>query len=174
VKITELKKHLKDSSQDQLIKDIVDLYRKNDFVKDYYTTKYNADNGLAVLIKYKEIVVNEFFPVNGDGKGRLSVAKKAMAEFKKISKDKQANAELMIFYVETGVQYTNCYGDINESFYLSMEGVYKRALDFIFKSSLEDEFKDRCQKIVDDTENIGWGFNDELCDVYCAYFDDDD
>jgi hypothetical protein len=173
VKITELKKHLKESSQDQLIKDIVDLYRKNDFVKDYYITKYNADNGLAVLIKYKEIIEDEFFPVNGDGKGRLSVAKKAITEFKKISLDKQANAELMIFYVETGVRYTDCYGDIDESFYLSMGGMYRRALDFIFKSSLEDEFQDRCQKIVDDTENIGWGFHDELCDVYCAYFDDD-
>jgi ribosomal protein S8 len=110
VKITELRKHLKESGQDQLIKDIVDLFQKNDFVKDYYITKYNADNSLTVLIKYKETIEHEFFPVNGDGKARLSVAKKAITEFKKISKDKTSTAELMTFYVETGVQYTDCYG----------------------------------------------------------------
>jgi hypothetical protein len=49
----------------------------------------------------------------------------------------------MIFYVETVVRYTDCYGDIDEFFYLNMESMYKRALDFIFKSSLKDEFDDR-------------------------------
>ena len=171
MKITELRKHLKESGQDQLIKDIVDLYQKNEFVKDYYITKYNADNSLTVLIKYKEIIEHEFFPINGYGKARLSVAKKAITEFKKISKDKTSTAELMIFYVETGVQYTDCYGDINESFYLNMEGMYKRALDFIVKKSLEGKFQDRCLKIVNDTVNMGWGFHDELCESYYAYFD---
>jgi hypothetical protein len=98
---------------------------------------------LAVWIKYKEIIENEFLPVNGFGKARLSVAKKAIIEFKKISNDKQANSELMIFYVRTVVRYTDCYGDIDELFYLSMESMYKRALDFIFKSSLKHEFDDR-------------------------------
>ena len=171
MKISELRKHLKESGQDLLIKDIVDLYQKSEFVEDYYITKYNADNSLTVLIKYKEIIEHEFFPIHGDGKARLSVAKKAITEFKKISNDKTATAELMIFYVETGVQYTDCYGDINEPFYLSMEGMYKRALDFIVKNSLEDKFQDRCLKIVNDTVNMGWGFHDELCESYYAYFD---
>jgi hypothetical protein len=49
----------------------------------------------------------------------------------------------MIFYVGTVVRYTDCYGDIDELFYLSMESMYRRALDFTFKSSLKDEFDDR-------------------------------
>ena len=98
---------------------------------------------LAVWIKYKEIIARELFPVNGFGKARLSVTKKSNHRIQKNSNSKQANAELMIFYVETVVRYTDCYGDIDELFYLSMESMYKRALDFIFKSSLKDEFDDR-------------------------------
>lgn len=47
--VIELKKHLKESSQDQLVKDIVDLYWKNDLVKDYYITKHNAGNKFSRL-----------------------------------------------------------------------------------------------------------------------------
>jgi hypothetical protein len=69
---------------------------------------------LAVWIKYKEIIARELFPVNDFGKARLSVTQKAIIEFKKSSNNKQANAELMIFYVETVVRYTDCYGDIDD------------------------------------------------------------
>jgi len=46
----------------------------------------------------------------------------------------------MVSYAETVVRYTDYFGDIDELFYLSRESMYKRALDFIFKSSLKDEF----------------------------------
>jgi hypothetical protein len=37
----------------------------------------------------------------------------------------------MLFYVEMGVRYTNQYGDINESFYTSMESMYENATKHI-------------------------------------------
>ena len=172
MKITELKKHLKGLSKDELVKEITGLYQKNHFVKDYYNTKYSSDNGASILIKHKEIIEHEFFPINGYGRARLAVAKKAITEFRKLIKDAELIADLMIFYVETGVQYTDCYGDINESFYLSMEGMYERAVNFIMDHSLESIFKERCLKIVNDTVNMGWGFHDQLGDTYYSYFDD--
>ncbi len=169
MKINELKSNLKESTKEQLIKDIADLFKKNEFVKDYYNSKYSDDNSLSVLIKYKNIIENEFFPKNGFGDARLSVAKKAITEFKKICSDKALIAELMIFYVENGVKYTDCYGDINEQFYLSMESMYEVALKFITDNNLEGSFNKRCLKIVDDTADMGWGFHTELCDLYYQY-----
>ena len=171
MKITELKKHLKESTKEQLIKDITDLFKKNEFVKDYYLSKYGDDNSQSILTKYKKIIEHEFFPINGDGKARLSVAKKAITEFKKICSDKTLIAELMLFYVENGVNYTNCYGDINEKFYLSMESMYEQVLDLITDHNLVDIFKDRCRKIVDDTVDMGWGFHEQLDDTYCNYIE---
>lgn len=171
MKITELKKHLKNSTKEQLISDIADLFKKNDFVNDYFRSKYGDDNSHLILIKYKAIIENEFFPSKGNGKARLSVAKKAITEFKKISSDKSLIAELMLFYVENGVHYTDCYGDINEQFYLSMESMYEQTLDLITDNNLVDTFKDRCLKILNDTADMGWGFHDQLDDIYCNHIE---
>lgn len=166
MKINELKKQLKELTKEELIKDIANLFKKNDFVKDYYNLKYNEDNSLLILVKYKDIIENEFFPKSGFGNARLSVAKKAITEFKKISSDKEQLAELMIFYVENGVSYTNCYGDINEQFYTSIENMYEKVLEFIIYNNLLSKFKERCIKIMTDTAGIGWGFHDQLCETY--------
>ena len=99
----------------------------------------------------------------------MAVAKKAITEFKKLSNDKNSIAELMIFYVETGVRYTDCYGDIDEPFYMSMESMYERTLKYIVSNDLIDKFNDRCLKIVNDTTNVGWGFHDQLCEIYYGY-----
>lgn len=172
MKINELKRNLKEATKEQLIIDIADLFIKNEFVKDYYNSKYGDDNSLAILIKHKDIIENEFFPENGFGKARLSVAKKAITEFKKISSDKGLIAELMVFYVENGVNYTACYGDINEQFYLSMESMYERALKYITDNNLVATFKERCLKIVNDTTDMGWGFHDQLCEIYYGYIEE--
>jgi hypothetical protein len=172
MKINDLKKNLKELTKEELIKSIADLYKKNEFVKDYYSSKYADGSNLSVLIKHKDIIENEFFPTRGDGRGRLAVAKKAITEFKKLSDDKNSIAEIMLFYVETGVRYTDCYGDINEPFYLSMENMYERAMKYIVSNDLFAKFNDRCLKIVNDTTDMGWGFHDQLCEIYYGYIDD--
>lgn len=79
-------------------------------------------------------------------------------------------ADIMIFFVEMGVQFTNAYGDINEPFYNSMESMYERAIKFITDHGIQDMFKTRCKKIVEDTVNIGWGFHDGLSNLYSEFF----
>ncbi len=171
MKINEFKRNLKELTKEQLIKDIADLYKKNEFVKDYYCSKFGNDNSLSILIKHKDIIENEFFPLNGFGKTRLSVAKKSITEFKKISNDKKLIAELMVFYVEMGVKYTDCYGDIDEQFYLSMESMYERTLKYIIDNNIVAMFTERCLKIVNDTKDMGWGFHDQLYEAYYSYIE---
>ena len=169
MKVNDLKRNLKDSSKEELIKEIVELFKKNSFVKDYYILKYDAESNSSVLDKHKDIIENEFFPKRGYGKARLSVARKSITEFKKLSQDEIQLAELMIFYVEVGVKFTNCYGDIDEPFYLSMESMYEKVVKFIISTKLEDMFKHRCLEIVNDTSGMGWGFHDQLSAIYHEY-----
>ncbi|WP_027360579.1 DUF6155 family protein [Desulforegula conservatrix] len=169
MKISDLKRNLKEATKEDLIKDIVDLFNKNPFVREFYSMKFCNDSSLSILIKHKDIIENEFFPKRGHGKCRLSVAKKAITEFKKLSEDKKSIADLMIFYVEMGVQFTDNYGDIDEPFYLSMESMYGRALKFIVDNNLIDDFNVRCLKIVNDTKDMGWGFHDQLYETYYSH-----
>ena len=101
---------------------------------------------------------------------RLSVARKAITDYKKVATSLEGVIELMLFYVETGVAFTNAYGDIDEPFYNSMESMYARTLELIAKHNLQDRFAARCRKIVDDTAPIGWGFHDALSELYHEHF----
>lgn len=173
INLRDLKQYLNQKSKVELINEISDLFGKFENVKNYYTTKINPDNAKQVLQKFKDIIKKEFFPSRGYGNAKLSVARKAISDFKKVTNSKKELADIMLFYVEMGVEYTNTYGDINESFYTSMESMYEKVLKYIFDQGLQDQFIDRCEEIVKDTSDIGWGFHDTLSDTYYEYFEED-
>ena len=76
-------------------------------VKQYYTIKLDTQGAQRVLETYKNIITHEFFPNRGLGKARLSIAKKAISDFKKLSDSPMCNADIMLHYVENGVQFTD-------------------------------------------------------------------
>lgn len=166
INLTILKKHLKTRSQEELISDIAELFKRFQPVKDYYQIKLYPEEQKQVAAKYKKIIKDEFFPARGYGRAKLSVAKKAITEYKKVNQTSVGLVDIMLFYVEQGVKFTNAYGDINEPFYISMEGMYEKAVKEIIKYRLKDTFQKRCQKIVLDTSGMGWGFHDALSEIY--------
>jgi len=166
ISITHLKQYLKSCSQEELALEITELFKKFPSVQDYYQIKLYPHEQEEIADKYKKIIKDEFFPVRGLGKLRLTVAKKAITDYKKICKTDAALIDIMLFYVEQGVKFANTYGDIEESFYLSMERVYQQAIDLIVKSNLRDTFKQHCQTIMRDTSETGWGFYDSLAEIY--------
>lgn len=170
IKLGHLKSHLKQLSKDELISDIVELYGKIDPVKDYYQTKLIPEGEEQVVEKYKTIVKNEFFPSRGFGKLRLSDAKKAISDYKKICRNKALLADLMLLYVEMGVKFINYYGDIKESFYSSGQTLYEEAIKLIIENEMQEIFEERCRKIVKGTSDAGYGFHDELRYIYQSYF----
>jgi hypothetical protein len=170
INLTTLKKYLKSCSQAELISDIAELFQQNQLVKEYYQIKLDPQGEEQVAEKYKKVIENEFFPTRGYGKARLSVAKKAITEYKKIGKTDAGAIDIMLFYVEQGVKFTDAYGDINEQFYDSMEDMYYKALGEIIKQDLKPIFQQRCRQIVDATEDMGWGFYEILSQMYDETF----
>ncbi len=163
--LTALKQYLKNSSKEELISDISELFKRFDSVKDYYQIKLSPQEETEVRAKYKKIIENQFFPTGGIGKAKLSVAKKAVTDYKKIGDTPVGVADIMLFYVEQGVNFTNAYGDIDEPFYNSMESMYEKVVEWIVRYEIQDIFKARCVKIVEETSGIGWGFHDFLNDI---------
>jgi len=168
--IQELKKHLEELTKKELINEISFLFKMDPFSKDYLSSKFSQGSEHSLLEKYKQQVKNEFYPQRGEPKLRLSIAKKAVSEFKKISKSQADISDIMLFYVENGIEFTCDYGDIDEKFYSSMESMFENALKFIQKHDLGKDFNTRCKKIADDTDRIGWGFHDRLGYLYDFYF----
>jgi len=169
ISLTNLKRYLKQRPEEELISEISELFAKFDNVKDYYTAKLSPGNQKQILQKYKAIIEKEFFPPRGFGKARLSVARKAVSDYKKVTPSKEDLADIMVFYVEMGVKFTNAYGDIDEAFYCSMESMYEQAIRYIREQGLQKQFMERCTNIVENTFGIGWGFYDTLNELYNEY-----
>lgn len=166
--VLEIKRALKTYDKDALVSIIMDCYKQSKDVKNYIHVLLNPEEAIEQLYeKAKLQITNEFFPERGFGKLRLAVAKKAIAEFRELSKDELRTIDLMIHYVEEGVDFTNEYGDINDQFYNSMILMYRNVIDKIMdKQQLYNQFHVRLGTIVKETSGIGWGFHDVLSDIY--------
>jgi len=166
--LADLKKELRKLDKEKLVDLVADLYKKNKSVKEFLDFYVNP-NEKELFLKYKDKVNEAFYPKRGD-RFKLSDGKKAISDFKKLEASNELLFELMLFYAETGVEFTKEFGDIDEPFYNSVASVYSNALKLMSKENILDKFADRAKQIVDDTSGIGWGFHDELGDIYCEFY----
>jgi len=168
IKVTDLKKRLKDYEQKELIELVVDLFKTNKEVQNYLSSKFLGDEMIEELFrKTRKKIENEFFPEKGFGKLRLGEAKKEITAFKKATNDKKRTVDLMLFYVEQGVEFTNTFGDINESFYSSIGKMFDQvAMECDQDEELYKEFSTRLRNVISNTDEIGWGFQEALEDSY--------
>lgn len=167
--LREVKTELNKLDKEDLVKHISELYKKYKPVKEYFDFYVNPDEKI-LLEQYKGKVTEGFFPKRGY-QLKLSISRKAINDFKKLGTSAESLADLLLHFVENGVEFTNEYGDIDENFYTSIENTYSNALDLIDKNGLLDKFEKRANKIVVNTENIGWGFHDYLGDVYYQHYE---
>jgi len=168
----QLKKELQKLSKEQLIEQIIELYDTYKPVKEYYKTFLNPDNIQELFEKYKSVIVNEFYPNTKypNPKLRFSVAKKAIADFSALKPPHTLLADLMITLAENACKFTFDYGDMTEEFYNSTISNFKRALKYLQKEEILDDFKLRCEDCLKYSENCGYGFTEEMYDVFDEYF----
>jgi hypothetical protein len=100
ITLNQLKQYLKKCSQEELITDVAELFKRFPSVKEYYQIKLYPQAETEVLTKYKKIIEDEFFPTRGFGKARLSIAKKAISDYRKVCNNEVDIIDIMLFYVE--------------------------------------------------------------------------
>lgn len=166
---TNIISHLRKLSKGELVKEIQQISRDFPVVRDYYLCKFDV-NDKEVLDKYKKIVRKEFFPDRGFGKMRLSIARKAVFDYKKISRNKESIVDIMLCYVENGIKFTNEYGDIDEPFYDSMGAMFESTLKYISDNKMREIFVARVERALKNARHTGWGFYDELEFYYEKYY----
>jgi len=164
----DLKKELAGFDKTKLISLISELYDNNKSVKEYLDYYLKPDED-AVLKVYRAKVKEAFYPNRGFG-FKLALGKKAITDFRKLKPSPDSLIDLMLYYVECGVKFTNEYGDINENYYLSLERVFRDSMVLIDIHSLHDSLKDRALQILTDSANVGWGFHDTLGQFYYETF----
>ncbi|HYA15635.1 MAG TPA: DUF6155 family protein, partial [Syntrophales bacterium] len=164
--IRDLKKYLQELPSDNVIADIITLCKDIPEVRDYYFTKIYPGAEEVILEKYKKVIENEYFPARGFGNARSSIARKAISDFKKISKSPVNVVDLLFFHVSIGVDYTNEYGDIDDSFYTSLENSFEQALKFSFQHGINNAVKENAKTLCEKCQGFGWGFSDSIRGIY--------
>ena len=150
-----------------LIKDLYDLSSDN---RDFVTARILASGNAAgsiVLDGYRERVEKAFYPMRGGfRRPKLTDGRKAISDYRKAVGDNAGLAELMITYVESGVRFTNEFGEIDEGFYNSIEAVMENLCKLLLAEGKELYFRleERIRSLRDDTSHIGWGFGDYMAD----------
>ncbi len=172
VGIRELRKYFERKPDTILVNEIVTLFKIFPEVKEYYQVKLSDTGGSDALDKYKKIIRHEIFPERGFGKLQLPNIIKAIKDYKKVSSSLEGQLDLMLFFIELGTQFIHEFGDIDEDFYDYMETNYEDACKLVAKEHLRDEWYDRFQQIVRDTEDTGYGFGDNIDFYFEKYFEE--
>jgi hypothetical protein len=170
--LTDLKKELKKFDKEKLIDLIADLYKKNKSIKEFLDFYVSPDEN-ELFKKHRDKVFEAFYPKRGYGY-KLKDGKQAISDFKKYEPATELLADLMMFYVESGVKFTNDFGDVNEAFYNSLTTTFVDALKIMDKENLLHRFEERVEKIVDNTRGIGWGVHDYLVQVWFDFYPSDE
>lgn len=163
----QIKKSIKNYSPDKYIELILEIAQGCPQAREFLTLIF-TENQNMILEKYMQKVQYEFYPPRGFGRLNLREAKTAIADFKKICSDKIMVIDLMLFYVENCVEFTNDYGDIGLTFYNSAVSVFSQVVKEINSAGKDayEKFAARIQAAVDNTSDIGWGFHDNIVELY--------
>jgi len=78
----------------------------------------------------------------------------------------------MLTLPEMACKFTCDYGDMWEQYYNSAYTNFKNTLVFLQKNKLLDNFKLRCEDCVKYASPCGYGFADDIADVFYLYYND--
>jgi hypothetical protein len=147
----------------QLLALMKDLYETSDENRDFVQARTCiGEGGAEVLEKYRDRIVEQFFPKEGFGRLKLGEARKAIRDYRRATGNLLGTAELLMTYVENGTRFTHEFGDIDERFYSSVESALDE-LAALFRGEAPEiypQFSDRLADVERMSAGIGWGFHD--------------
>ena len=102
---------------------------------------------------------------------RLSLknARTVISDSRKASRNKERIAELMLFYVECGIEFTNMHGDVDEAFYSNIASMFSDFVDVLNRFDSNAYYHRNAERILQVCQNadcVVWGFPEELWDIY--------
>ena len=155
--------------QKDLLNIIRDLYRLSVDNRVMLTSRLGLAVPRSLVEPFRRAIRREFYPDRGLPRLNLKAARKALNDFRKVSADARAMADLLVYYVEQGVACTIQYGDTDARFYSSLESAFEEAVVLVREigdAEVVEDLLQRMESIVRDTRSIGWGFHDYVAQVF--------
>ena len=150
-----------------------DLYALRTENQDFLHARFLKD--ASTLVPYRETIEHYISPAEPwKNPVKISLARKAISDYRKAVGDPEGLAELMLYYVECGVSFTLEFGDIDKAFYYSVVSVFSDGMKMLSRCDQDviDKLLPRFEGAVHSTADIGWGFYDSLRDTFEVYLPD--
>ena len=166
VKWSQIKSVIASLDKPELVALLKDLFDHSIESRAFLSARFLADGVPdAILDKYRKRIVEQFFPKRGFGKLDLRSARRAIRDYRNATSDLAGTVDLMLTYVESGTEFTNQFGDINEPFYNSLESVLDEMVGLLRTTegvALYPRFQDRMNRLAMRASGIGWGYGDHV------------
>jgi hypothetical protein len=118
----------------------------------------------ALLEQQKKRILGEFYTRKGIPRNpRISIARKAIDDYRRATSDPVGTAELMLTYVETGTEFAQQYGMQDEPFLRSLETVLDKLVGILAKDerrNLVERFHERLQTVLEQACDCGYGYDE--------------
>ncbi|MCY0916336.1 hypothetical protein [Massilia antarctica] len=121
-----------------------------------------------ILKPYKTTISRWLWPDTARGQETsISKAKKAIADYKKAVGRPDELAELMTFYCEQAAGFCHDVGFSDESFFVSLMGMFRQTLKLTISLAPEqrDSLLERLDEVSLVSRNFGYGLGEEMDDL---------
>lgn len=150
----EIASYLNSITKDDLILHILKILEIDKKNKDYFESRINPINEDEILSRYKHKIEEQFYIKNNIIDIKYKEIVSIIREYKKISCIPENIADLMLYYVECGIELTNKIGDIDEEFYNNISYAFSESLKYIFQNKLQKKNERRCLEIHMNADGI--------------------
>src|SRR5437762_1975622 len=131
-----IQKHLKTCSKEELVQMFLDLARRNPAVERFLISRFDPTAPVPNFEDYEAEVRKEFFPARAFGNGNPSIIFRMLERVEAEATGPKQVIDFIYYCIETGVEFTEIYGDIDEEFYTAFEDLFERAAKLALTENL--------------------------------------
>lgn len=164
----EVKAFLAGCSREELAEQILALYDDFAPVRERYQARLRRDDE-PVRARYRTRIDRAFGVGRSFPDPDVRAAKQAVAEYRKVASSVEGIADVMLHYVEAGMEPLALYGLDHPSLPGSLLRMYHDALAHVAKHGLEDGFRDRSSEIVRQAQRCGLLY--EFLEIHHEFFE---
>ncbi len=151
--LTELKKELNQMDKTEIIKLILEMYKKIPDAKNYLDIFSTGDIEKQTE-KYKREIERYIYPKGTNMDLRETEARKIIRAVRKMNIT-ELNIELELHYVSCCLVIVEDFGYYDKNYYMSMEKMFNNAISGINKLGIEGKYLDRIKTLSHKSRKFG-------------------
>lgn len=145
-------KHTKALSEEELREEISLLYSKLNEVKTYYAMELGNDDDRKKIYDKAKAEIKNLYYIRGKPRRRprIQKIKTKLKELEKLAVFTHETIDVNLYTCDISMTYLSRRPSTTQASYNNCKDTFSTALNLIQKTALYSEFKDRCQKLVED------------------------